>query len=62
MIDRAAEHLGADRAGRYLRKFHPWYVARLGGDKALLQALQQTASLDEARALVGALQPAELAA
>jgi tRNA-dihydrouridine synthase B len=62
VMARAEEHLGADRAGRYLRKFHPWYVERLGGDKALLQALQRTASLDEARALVGALQPVELAA
>jgi nifR3 family TIM-barrel protein len=62
VMARAEEHLGPDRAARYLRKFHPWYVARLGGDKALLQALQQTSSLDEARALVGALQPAELAA
>jgi nifR3 family TIM-barrel protein len=62
VMDRAQEHLGADRAARYLRKFHPWYVARLGGDKALLQALQQTATLADARALVAALEPAELAA
>ena len=62
VMDRAEEHLGAERAARYLRKFHPWYVARLRGDKALLQALQQTATLADARALVAALQPAELAA
>ena len=30
VLDRAAEHLGPDRAARYLRKFHPWYVERLG--------------------------------
>ena len=30
VIDRAEEHLGPDRAARYLRKFHPWYVERLG--------------------------------
>ena len=29
VIDRAVEHLGAERAARYLRKFHPWYLARL---------------------------------
>ena len=29
-IDRAVEHLGMARATRYLRKFYPWYVARLG--------------------------------
>src|SRR3954454_10219928 len=62
VLDRAEEHLGPDRAGRYLRKFHPWYVERLGGDKALLAALQQTATVADARALVQALEPAELAA
>ena len=31
MIERAVEHMGAERAGRYLRKFYPWYVERLGG-------------------------------
>ena len=30
VIDRAEEHLGPERAARYLRKFHPWYVERLG--------------------------------
>src|SRR4051794_15248966 len=29
VVDRAEEHLGAERAQRYLRKFHPWYVERL---------------------------------
>ena len=29
VIDRAVEHLGAERATRYLRKFYPWYVERL---------------------------------
>jgi len=50
----AVEHLGPDRAGRYLRKFHPWYVERLGGGKALHQALQQTFTVDEARAVLDA--------
>src|SRR5262249_30328040 len=35
VIERAVEHLGADRAARYLRKFYPWYVERLGGTRAL---------------------------
>ena len=30
MIERAEEHLGTERAGRYLRKFYPWYAERLG--------------------------------
>ena len=29
MIDRAEEHLGTERAERYLRKFYPWYIERL---------------------------------
>jgi tRNA-dihydrouridine synthase len=55
VMDRAVEHLGADRAGRYLRKFYPWYVERLGGGKALQEALQRTATVTEARAVLGAL-------
>jgi tRNA-dihydrouridine synthase B len=49
VIDRAREHLGDERAGRYLRKFYPWYVERLGGSKALQAALQQAPSLAAAR-------------
>jgi tRNA-dihydrouridine synthase B len=52
-IDRAVEHLGLPRATRYLRKFYPWYVARLGLEKpqakALGESLQRAASLDDAR-------------
>ena len=43
MIDRAVEHLGDDRATRYLRKFYPWYVERLAASKALQAALQTRA-------------------
>jgi tRNA-dihydrouridine synthase B len=49
VIDCAIEHLGAERAGRYLRKFYPWYVERLDGDKALQDALQRAESIDAAR-------------
>jgi tRNA-dihydrouridine synthase len=52
VIARACEHLGEEQAGRYLRKFYPWYVERLGADKALNDALQQTASIAEARAVL----------
>jgi nifR3 family TIM-barrel protein len=51
VIDRAREHLGDERATRYLRKFYPWYVERLGGDRALQAALQRAATLEEAREL-----------
>ncbi len=62
VIDRAVEHLGAERAGRYLRKFYPWYVDRLGARRADQEALQAAASVDEARALIAAFEPAALVA
>jgi tRNA-dihydrouridine synthase B len=56
VMDRAVDHLGEDRAGRYLRKFYPWYVERLGGGKALQEALQRTATVAEARAVLSGLE------
>jgi len=52
VMDRAVEHLGERRGGRYLRKFYPWYVERLGGSKFLQGALQATETVDEARAVL----------
>ncbi len=58
VLDSAADHLGAERANRYLRKFYPWYIERLGGTRgqqAVLQAaLQQTDTLEQARELFAA--------
>jgi tRNA-dihydrouridine synthase len=53
IMDRACEHLGEERATRYLRKFYPWYLERLGGDKTLQDGLQRAERLEEARALLG---------
>jgi tRNA-dihydrouridine synthase B len=53
VMDRAAEHLGAERAARYLRKFYPWYLERLGGDRALQDGLQRAPTLEAARELLG---------
>ena len=53
VIDRAGEHLGEERAARYLRKFYPWYVERLGGDHALQDALQRSDTLEAARSHLG---------
>jgi tRNA-dihydrouridine synthase B len=39
VIQRCEEHLGPARAGRYMRKFYPWYAQRLGLSKALQHAL-----------------------
>jgi tRNA-dihydrouridine synthase len=52
VMDRAREHLGEERAGRYLRKFYPWYIERLGGDKSLQGALQTAPTLQRARELL----------
>jgi tRNA-dihydrouridine synthase B len=52
VMERAGEHLGSERAGRYLRKFYPWYVERLGGDSRLQAALQTAPTLEHARALM----------
>jgi len=52
IIARAREHLGSERAGRYLRKFYPWYVERLGGPRTLQAELQRAPTLEAARALL----------
>jgi tRNA-dihydrouridine synthase B len=62
VIASAVQHLGEDRATRYLRKFYPWYVERLGGDKALQAALQTAPTLAVARELLGEPEPARVAA
>jgi tRNA-dihydrouridine synthase B len=55
VMDRAEEHLGPERAARYLRKFYPWYLERLGADTVITAAFQESADLDEARALASEL-------
>jgi tRNA-dihydrouridine synthase B len=55
IVDRAEEHLGAERAARYLRKFHPWYAERLGEGAAVQDALQRAATLDEQRLIIARL-------
>ena len=57
VLDRAVEHLGPDRAARYLRKFHPWYVERLGEGRMLQAALQEAETIDEQRAVIEGLRP-----
>jgi tRNA-dihydrouridine synthase B len=52
VMDRAEEHLGPERAARYLRKFYPWYLERLEADKPTTAAFQETDDLDDARTLV----------
>jgi nifR3 family TIM-barrel protein len=62
VIDRAEEHLGSDRAERYLRKFYPWYTERLQAPPALADELQRHADLGRARQLIASLaRPAAVA-
>ncbi|HEX5714046.1 MAG TPA: tRNA-dihydrouridine synthase [Solirubrobacterales bacterium] len=55
VIDRAEEHLGTERAERYLRKFYPWYTERLQAPAAVAEELQRSADLARARELIGHL-------
>ncbi len=61
VIERAVEYMGEPRAGRYLRKFYPWYVTRLGlardVAKRLQEALQTAPALSDARALLAGVSP-----
>ena len=52
VLDRAEEHLGPDRAARYLRKFHPWYAERLDAPRPVLDALQRAGTLHEQRLVI----------
>jgi tRNA-dihydrouridine synthase B len=55
VIDCAEEHLGTERAGRYLRKFYPWYMEPLGAPVELADELQRHADLPQARRLIADL-------
>jgi nifR3 family TIM-barrel protein len=60
VIEQAAEHMGPERATRYLRKFYPWYierlsagyVQRLGGGARLRAAAQTAPSAESVRELL----------
>jgi tRNA-dihydrouridine synthase B len=53
-IDRAEEHLGSERAARYLRKFYPWYLEALDAPREVAEELQRSADLAGARELIQA--------
>jgi tRNA-dihydrouridine synthase B len=52
VVDRAVEHLGEERGARYLRKFYPWYLTRLGAPRATLAELQCANRLEEQREIL----------
>jgi tRNA-dihydrouridine synthase B len=52
IVDRAEEHLGPQRAARYLRKFHPWYAERLEAPRSVQDALQRGDTLSDQRLVI----------
>jgi tRNA-dihydrouridine synthase B len=52
VIERCREHLGEERSSRYLRKFYPWYIARLGLGKSVQSAVQTAPDIAAARTLL----------
>ena len=59
ILDRGAEHWGAERAARNLRKFYPWYLARLGITGKAADGYVRTTSLEQVREALKALEQAE---
>lgn len=55
VIDRAEEHLGAERAARYLRKFYPWYLPRLGVSAGDLEGIDRIDDLGLVRERIASL-------
>jgi len=53
VIDGAEQHLGPERASRYLRKFYPWYLSEIDAPRAVSEELQRDADLERAREIVG---------
>src|SRR4051812_34152190 len=49
VIDRAEDHFGVERAGRWMRKAYPWYGERLQLPKRLNHELCTSATTDDAR-------------
>jgi tRNA-dihydrouridine synthase len=59
VMERAEEHLGEERAGRYLRKFYPLYLDQLDVPKIVRNELCQTAGLPRAREIVAEIRNGE---
>jgi tRNA-dihydrouridine synthase B len=61
VIAQAEDHLGPERAGRYLRKFYPWYADTLGLTKREREPLVTAPTTAHARAALTALIGCEIA-
>ncbi len=55
VAERAVDHYGPDRATRNLRRFYPWYLDRIAAPKALAEAMQRAATVDDALAILADL-------
>jgi nifR3 family TIM-barrel protein len=62
VIEGAEDHLGTERAGRYLRKFYPWYAETLGLSKKQANTLLTAPTTAHARAFLDALEGVPAAA
>src|SRR4051795_456463 len=60
VIDRAEEHFGVERAGRWLRKAYPWYGERLQLPKPLNRELCMSETTDDARNFLLTLRPSAM--
>ena len=60
VIDRAEEHFGVERAGRWLRKAYPWYGERLRLPKRLGHRLCTSANTAEARMFLDTFDPSAI--
>jgi tRNA-dihydrouridine synthase B len=60
VIARAEDHLGTERAGRYLRKFYPWYADTLGLTRREREPLVTAPTTAHARAALTALAGREI--
>jgi tRNA-dihydrouridine synthase B len=61
VIAQAEDHLGTERAGRYLRKFYPWYADTLGLTKREREPLVTAPTTAHARAALSTLAGREIA-
>ena len=61
VIAQAEDHLGPERAGRYLRKFYPWYADTLGLTKREREPLVTAPTTAHARTALTALSGREIA-
>jgi nifR3 family TIM-barrel protein len=61
VIDCAEDHLGRERAGRYLRKFYPWYADSLGLRGEERESLVTAPTTGAARAALRVVAPAAAA-